>query len=165
MAVATIKAGKGASKAKKNLGKALNKLVKATSKPQSNDKAAKRVFTLPVAEVKELKAEARKDGVVNPYRPSSSYAAVVNGLAKLGLGKMHPKAAVVAAVAKEMGSDGLKALKSHKARNKEATQDINGKLWTNTTVVARVDYGAKLNQVGFKVTIEKGTAGLFKVAK
>ena len=102
----------------------------------------------------------------NPYRPGGSYHAVVESARKLGVGKMHPFAALLKVFPSAMGAESWKAFKSKPQRNDNG-KEWDDKVLQNFTVVCRPDYGLPLRRCGFEVRKQKTadgyTFGLFKL--
>ena len=140
---------------------------KAARKPQSGakrPKAPKAPKAKPKAETPQDAAGKPTSGSQNPYRVGSSYWASVEALRALGVGRMHDKGEVVAAIRKALG-DGWKAFAEKPQRNEATAKDAESRAWQNVAVLARKDYGAPLRAVGYEVRWNgrEKAAGLFKI--
>ena len=122
--------------------------------------ATARNHGLSAADLEALQAKAADSGVFpNPYRPSSSYGAIVGALIELGLNKAHPFIEVKQTVQTSMG-DGWAAFEGREQRHTENSKDADGRLLQNCqTLMRRKDYGLKLTQLGAGVVKVKQPDG------
>ena len=153
---AAVVKGKGKSRAAKAKGK-------PSQKPRDAAKASKGPKIAPDAATPQ---NASGSAGNNPYRPGSSYAAVVTALRELGAGEMHPYAKIVPGMIAAMGPDKWAAFKAREPRNKDTHKQPEDRLLVNVAVVSRQkDYGRPLVQTGWCVRNDgrAKTAGIFKL--
>jgi hypothetical protein len=109
--------------------------------------------------MKSTKSNKSPKSFENPYRAGGSYHAVVETLRKLGTGRMHPAAKVVAEYRKLIGAAEWKAFAAKPSRNEETGKAADQRVIQNCIVVARLDYGAPLREIGHEVRKARGEDG------
>ena len=149
---------------------AKTKIVKTTTKGKGKqtapnaDEDRERKYGLTADKVAEL----RKAKAYCAYRPTSSYATVVEALHSLGANKWHDSPALVAEYGKQADRDALKTFKTREVRNENGLDNWKDKVVQNATVTCRAkDYGLKQVQIGWQVKMQREDGalqfGLFKV--
>ena len=144
--------------------KKARKATKATSKPQKATKRTKVSKVRAKAKTAQDATGTAASGFQNPYRAGGSYAAIVNALASLGIGRMHDRDSILNAVRDDMGHEWSVFAKKEN-RSDKTGKDAEGRAWQNCAVLARPQYGAKLREAGYEIRFRgrDGLCGLFEV--
>ena len=101
----------------------------------------------------------KSDSFAPPYREGGSYWAACMALKRLGMGKMHPAAKLVAEYRKVVGPAAWKAFAGKEARNADTHKSPEDRVIVNAIVVNRADYGLPLRKSGMEVRKNRQDGG------